>query len=1081
MYQTASMLNELEEMQTDFTILFVNGNTKSLDAFQSQYNDAFNVQLAKNTEECTSILSITSVDLMVVETKTEDIDGKKLIKIARKHNPLVKCVVIGCNKDKQFNAFIDEDNIYQCLDSSYDTKQLDLVINSAHESYALRKELDRKNQNFKQNREKLVKIVETAKDAVITFNDQLKVTLVNEAALEMFGFERKDIIDMYIYNLISENLDPEFSKELLSSSEHRKELNNCLYSNCTSFAHHSSGTTFPIQVSLSQMNVDNEQFFTVIIRDIQEWVELENELRAKTEILTESQRMSHLGHLKWDRSNNEEEWSFEAFRILGVMPGVRLGLSDAIKFIHPDDIVKFKSSLKRSLKQEKAFEIDHRIVRPDNHKVTWLHTRLKPQFDANKNVIRIIGTILDITDKKRNEEALRRSADEFRSIYEASYNGIPIVDLEGRILRSNRRLQEMLGYSKEELLSLTLSDLIPEQDFQETMTQIRKMFKENVSYYEEEKRFIKKNGEILICKVSITAPPAGSEETRFAVMVIRDITDKRKSQELLAALTEIQNTFIAQSSISESFKNILKVLLELTQSEFGFIGEVDYIGADPNLKIHAYQDFNSQETYDYKNSQNLNLLDLRMIFSKVLATKKPVIANNIKRNSQTDSFIGLSFYDNDTLVGVVGLGKKKNVYKEKDIDSLAPFLATCSTMVKAFRSNMKKKKAEKQVKKLADIVSHSNDAIISTDHIGRVTSWNHGAEKLLGYTEREMLGSSIQAITPSEFLDQHFGLFYDILEGKSIDGYETLTIRKDGQMVDVSISMFPMINEFGKTTGISGIIRDISAQKEANEIKEAFTKKLEYEVNERTRELDLARLELAHSLKKEKELNELKSKFVATASHQFRTPLAVIKANLGILGMQKDAMSPEFRKVYEKSYDRIRTHIDKMVGLMDDVLILGKLSSRSISAKFESISVVELCEELAFNYNEIQQDGRRIQFITEGTPEHIPLDKNLMGHAISNLISNAFKYSEGKPSPRLTLSFLPETVTISVKDYGIGIPQKDLEHIFDPFYRASNVDEISGTGLGSAIAKEYVELNNGSINLKTKPNEGSEFIIELKK
>ena len=129
----------------------------------------------------------------------------------------------------------------------------------------------------------------------------------------------------------------------------------------------------------------------------------------------------------------------------------------------------------------------------------------------------------------------------------------------------------------------------------------------------------------------------------------------------------------------------------------------------------------------------------------------------------------------------------------------------------------------------------------------------------------------------------------------------------------------------------------------------------------------------------------------------------------------------------------------------------------------------------------IQEDGRILEFEIVGEPCSVTLDSKLLGHTLSNLISNAFKYSVGKKNPDLTIHFKPNELVVSIKDYGIGIPEDELPKLFQPFFRANNVGEINGTGLGLSIAKEYIEVNKGEIAVQSTLGEGSCFEIKFKK
>jgi signal transduction histidine kinase len=271
--------------------------------------------------------------------------------------------------------------------------------------------------------------------------------------------------------------------------------------------------------------------------------------------------------------------------------------------------------------------------------------------------------------------------------------------------------------------------------------------------------------------------------------------------------------------------------------------------------------------------------------------------------------------------------------------------------------------------------------------------------------------------------------------------------------------------------------REIKARKAAEQLLESKSIELYTSMNN----LAIANKELEDSLEREKELGKLKSSFIAVASHQFRTPLAVIQSNAELLEMLNNMGVKQEPEKYAKVTSRITAAIAKMTNLMDDVLTLGKLTSGSVRCTPEDIDLVDFCEKMAEEFNSIQQDGRVLDFVTDGEAYKIQLDPKLLTHSLTNLISNAFKYSKGKENPQLSIHFKPTEVVLSVKDYGLGIPEEEQLHLFEPFFRADNVTEIQGTGLGLSIAKEYVEINKGSIVAKSILGKGSCFEIIFKR
>ena len=178
--------------------------------------------------------------------------------------------------------------------------------------------------------------------------------------------------------------------------------------------------------------------------------------------------------------------------------------------------------------------------------------------------------------------------------------------------------------------------------------------------------------------------------------------------------------------------------------------------------------------------------------------------------------------------------------------------------------------------------------------------------------------------------------------------------------------------------------------------------------------------------------------------------------------------------------DRISEQVSKMTALMDDVLILGQLTSGNVPFHPKELDLVEFCNLTIDQFNLIQKDGRKLDFAVKGKPYNVELDDKLLTHSLNNLISNAFKYSVRKQNPQLSIYFKPTEVILSVKDYGLGVSVEEQLNLFEPFFRSENVERIQGTGLGLSIAKEYVEVNKGQITAKSVLGEGSCFEITFK-
>jgi signal transduction histidine kinase len=252
---------------------------------------------------------------------------------------------------------------------------------------------------------------------------------------------------------------------------------------------------------------------------------------------------------------------------------------------------------------------------------------------------------------------------------------------------------------------------------------------------------------------------------------------------------------------------------------------------------------------------------------------------------------------------------------------------------------------------------------------------------------------------------------------------------------------------------------------------------LERRVEERTSELNDAIQKLEQVIHKERELNELKSRFVTMASHEFRTPLSTILSSASLIEKynEKDE-DPEKRL---KHIMRIKSSVNNLTGILNDFLSLSKLEEGKIFFNPAPMDIVELAEETVEEMEGIKKNGQAIIYSHTGNIRNANLDKQIIKIILVNILSNALKYSyEGN-----TVEFITKTdrekLDITVKDQGIGISEKDLEHLFDRFFRAKNAINIQGTGLGLNIVKRYLDLMGGTIRCESEINRGTTFYITI--
>ncbi|MBS1523549.1 MAG: PAS domain S-box protein [Bacteroidetes bacterium] len=384
---------------------------------------------------------------------------------------------------------------------------------------------------------------------------------------------------------------------------------------------------------------------------------------------------------------------------------------------------------------------------------------------------------------------------------------------------------------------------------------------------------------------------------------------------------------------------------------------------------------------------------------------------------------------------------------------------------------------------MVSIIESSEDAIISKSLDGKILSWNRAAERVFGHTEQEAVGKHISLIIPYEKFEEESFIINKIRNGESIEHFETLRMRKDGSSIPISLTVSPMRNSKGVIIGASKIARDITRQKSADDQLKHYALQLEAEVEARTQMLSdtIAALEetkesLNEALDNEKQLGQLKSRFVSMASHEFRTPLSAIKLSSSLV--EKYAQTSDIVNI-NKHVTKIKSAVSNMTSILNDFLSLEKLESGKIEADMIEFDLVKFSEEIRDEMQMVARPGQQIVYQHTGTTSSVILDKNLLHNCIINLLSNAIKYSHDDSIIELDSEVNEDQYLISVNDHGIGIPVDEQIHLFEAFFRANNTGTIQGTGLGLNIVSRYASLMNGKISFVSVFGVGSRLTLKF--
>lgn len=393
---------------------------------------------------------------------------------------------------------------------------------------------------------------------------------------------------------------------------------------------------------------------------------------------------------------------------------------------------------------------------------------------------------------------------------------------------------------------------------------------------------------------------------------------------------------------------------------------------------------------------------------------------------------------------------------------------------------------------LKSLFENATEGIILTDSTGKIILVNPAAEKMFGYDKEELINKLIETLIPDKFKHHHHELregFYNKPSNRVMGQNRDLNARrKDGSdmPVEVSLSHYNRDDELF----VIAFIVDISRRKEiendmlkqktelekiTNTIRQ-LNASLEVKVEERTlilkealQKLERSQEELSEALDKERQLNEIKSRFVSMASHEFRTPLSTVLSSASLLS-KYTAEDEQLKR--NKHIQRIKNSVNHLNDILEDFLSLGKLNEGKVEKNTEKIDLKLVLSETIEEMRGILKKNQRLEISCDGDCIAYT-DKKLFKNILINLIGNAIKFSDEGKLISLSGKIAGKNAVISVVDQGIGISEEDQQHLFSSFFRGANASNIHGTGMGLHIVKRYLDLLNGQIQIKSQLNKGT--------
>jgi PAS domain S-box-containing protein len=362
--------------------------------------------------------------------------------------------------------------------------------------------------------------------------------------------------------------------------------------------------------------------------------------------------------------------------------------------------------------------------------------------------------------------------------------------------------------------------------------------------------------------------------------------------------------------------------------------------------------------------------------------------------------------------------------------------------------------SEARSRRLAALVESSEDAIVSKSLDGIIRTWNAAAQRLFGYTAEQAIGKHISLIIPADRAEEEAQILARLRAGERVEHFDTVRVRSDGRLVEVSLTISPIRDESGRVIGASKIARDIAEQK-----------KLEAELRQYAADLGKA--------------DRRKDEFLAMLAHELRNPLAPIRSALHVVQMR----GPERRQAVRQAWDVMERQVENLVRLVDDLLDISRISQGKIKLERRPVDVATIVSR-AVESSRPLIDARKHELAVTlpEQPLRVEADVTRMAQVILNLLNNAAKYTPEGGRIHVTVVKGREEVAIRVKDTGMGIPAEILPKLFDLFAqeeRTLNRAE-GGLGIGLALVRRLTTLHGGTVQASSAgPGQGSEFVVRL--
>jgi PAS domain S-box-containing protein len=659
----------------------------------------------------------------------------------------------------------------------------------------------------------------------------------------------------------------------------------------------------------------------------------------------------------------------------------------------------------------------------------WVDTTKIPLYTADGTIYGVLGIYENITERKHAEEALRISEERYRQLYENSPLGIYRTTPNGQILLANRALIKMLGYfSFEEIAKRNLEKNGFESPYERE--QFINQIETNGEVIGLESAWKCNDGSIVYVRENARVIRDSDGKTLYYDGIVENITERKLSElQLRESESRYRELFEAESDA-----------ILLIDNETGRILEAN--NAASALYGFEHSELLSMTNQDLSNEPEETNRIMNMLVKGTAKVHTIPYRFHRKKN-------GVVFPVEISIRSFIKAGRNVHIATVRDIterkraeEELLKYKDHLLDMVEERTSEL-----EESRETFRALSENTKDVIIRVNNNSQFLYANAALADVFGIQANDYLGKTLPELDfPGNLAKAFQALINKVFLTKQNRQVEFQL--PNGNWADVLA--IPEFDAEGNVCSIITSARDIT-------------------------ELKILQLEIENALEKEKELNQLKDRFISMVSHEYRTPLTSILSSVELLEKGDEKYTKEKKKVH---FNRIQKNVDYLINMIDEVLYVNKIDSRRIEVSTQKINLPDFCTEI-FDEMKSLYPGIKSTININLKKDYYNIDAAIMKKILGNLISNAYKYNRENGSVDFIIYSETNKIIFKITDSGIGIPEEEQKNVFEPFSRMTNAQNIKGTGLGLSIVQKSVEQMGGTISYISRAGEGTTFTVTI--